>query len=328
MARLVAALVVALFAGAGNASAASDPAPAAPANQFLVRPVFGFYQASLQLSPQSAPTEQGKTHAIEWAPNSSLKTGARVGWGPFLATITFSTGSLEPEDTHGKSRGVELQFTGTIKVDEREIAGTVFYQRYSGYYLDNTETLFAQAEAPLLAPRMALSTYGANLLFFFSPRFSYDDAFVEFRPRARSGFSPGLRLAMGNFAFDAGPNALIPGKYREDYGEAFGLTAVDATYASVGGGIGADWRPWGRVLLGFSGFLGATFSAARYRAWGYERRTPTAGLSITTQIVAGYAGDLLHGGMMVAVDSDGMHIEGTDVNSLRSSVLLFVGIRL
>jgi hypothetical protein len=318
-----------LLASRAQAQPQDPPAPP-PAKRapILIRPVFGYSSASLSLSPENAPTEAGKQRRLDWSPNSALKVGARAGVGPFVATLTFNTLPADETATHGTSHGFELQFTTTLRLDDRDVAATVFYQRYRGFFLDNTAELFPRADAPLLAPQLSLSTYGANLLFFFSPRFSYDDAFVEYRPRARSGFSTGMRLALGSFTFDAGPNALIPGKLATDYGNAFGLTAVDATYASVGGGIGADWRPWGRLLLGFSGFIGATVSAAKYRQWGHERRTPTLGPSITTHLVAGYAGDLMHGGMLVTVDSDGMRIEGTDVAALRTNVLLFIGIRL
>ncbi len=302
--------------------------PPKPENQFLLRPILGLSTAGLRLTPTRPKTPGGDKNKLDWTPNSAMKVGARAGYGPFLATATVDLAPSNPVDTHGKSRGLELGFTSTLRLDGHEIATTFFFQRYSGFYLSTTKDLFPKAESPLLAPRLTLTTYGVSMLFFNDPNFSYDDAFVEYRPKEEGENSLGLRLALGRFTFDAGPNSLIPGKFEADFADAFGLNALAATYASLGIGFAADWRPWGRVLLGLSIFAGATFSTTSFRISGYERRAPIVGPSASSQAVAGWAGNVIHWGLMASTDLEGMRIEGTDLQATRTNVLFFLGLTL
>jgi hypothetical protein len=293
---------------------------------FLIRPVVGWSTADLRFEPKRPQTSGGEDHVVTWTPNSAMKVGARAGYGPFLATATVDWRPNDPVETHGESKGVELQFTGTARLDGHEVASTVFFQRYHGFYLSTTQDLFPKAESPLLAPRLSLTTYGVSFLFFTDPDFSYDDAFVEYRPKEHGEASWGFRVAMGHIGFDGNGNALMPGKFAADFNDAFGLNYLDATYASAGIGFGADWRPFGRVLLGLSGFLGATFAATSFRIMGYERYTPAIGPAASLQAVAGWSGDLLHWGLMTTVEQEGLRIEGTSVTAMRSSVLSFLGV--
>lgn len=325
---LAAALL--LTAGPAGAAAALDKDNKRSAKRdqdlLLVRPVMGLSTVDLTFSPKNPKTPGGDTHEVTWEPNSALKVGARAGYGPFLATVTVDWRSREAEETHGKSTGVELQFTGTARLDGHEVAGTVFFQRYHGFFLSNTQDLFPGAGSPLLAPRLSLTTYGVSFLFFTDPNFSYDDAFVEYRPKEHGEASWAFRVAMGHLGFDANSNALMPGKFASDFNDAFGLNYLDATYASAGIGFGADWRPFGRVLLGLSGFVGATFAATTHRIMGYERYAPAVGPSASFQAVAGWSGDLIHWGFMLSGDQEGLRIEGTDISSVRASALLFFGL--
>jgi Domain of unknown function (DUF4421) len=325
----LAASAIAAGCGLGAALVAPGDAVARDPNDqvFLFRPVLGVSTAGLTMTPRNAPIG-GDRHVMEWKPNSSMKIGARTGYGPFLATATVDLAPANPTETHGSSRGLELQFTGAVRVDDHEIAGTVFFQRYQGFYLSSTENLFPRAEGPLLAPRLALTTYGCSLLFFNDPNFSYDDTFVEYRQREKGEFSLGMRLAVGRFSFISGPNALIPAKFEPDFLGAFGLNALDATYASLGLGFGADWRPFGRLLFGASAFIGGTAAATKFRISGYERSTLALGPSISLQLVAGYAGDLFHWGIMSTAEQETLRIEGTDVTADRANALLFVGLTL
>jgi hypothetical protein len=326
-ATLATAALLAVSAGPARAIDKDDKTSAKrDQNLFLVRPVIGLSTVDLNFKPTRPKTSGGEDHQVTWTPNSAMKVGARAGYGPFLATATVDWQPSESVETHGESKGVELQFTGTVRLDGHEVASTVFFQRYHGFYLSTTKDLFPQAESPLLAPRLSLTTYGVSFLFFTDPNFSYDDAFVEYRPKEHGEASWGFRVAMGHLGFDGNGNALMPGKFASDYNDAFGLNYLDATYASAGIGFGADWRPFGRVLLGLSGFVGATFAATSFRIMGYERYTPAIGPSITLQAVAGWSGDLLHWGLMTTVEQEGLRIEGTDVRASRSSVLFFLGV--
>jgi hypothetical protein len=295
-------------------------------DRFLLRPVLGWSYVNLGFTPTRPETAGGEDHVVTWRPNSATKVGARAGYGPFLATATVDWKSTNPDETHGESRGVELQFTSTVKLDGHEIAATVFFQRYHGFYLSTTQELFPNIESPILAPRLALTTYGVNFLFFTDPKFSYDDVFVEYRPKERGEASWAFRVAMGHVGFDSHGNSLMPGKFATDFNDAFGMNYLEATYASIGVGFGADWRPFGRVLLGLSGFVGATLAATSHRIMGYERYSPAVGPSASLQAVAGWSGDLLHWGLMLTADSESLRIEGTDVSSTRSSTLLFLGV--
>jgi hypothetical protein len=293
---------------------------------FLVRPVLGLSYVDLDFTPKHPANAGGEDHVVTWRPNSAMKVGARLGYGPFMATATVDWRPSQPVETHGESRGLDLQFTGTARLDNHEVAGTVFFQRYHGFYLSTTPDLFPSAASPLLAPRLSLDTYGVSFLLFTDPKFSYDDAFVEYRPKAEGEFSWAFRVAMGHLGFDANGNALMPGKLETDFNDAFGLNFLDATYASVGVGFGADWRPFGRVLLGLSGFVGGTFAASRFRIMGYERNTPAIGPAASLQGVAGWSGDLFHWGLMATAESEGLRIEGTEMTATRIFTLLFLGV--
>lgn len=308
---------------APRASVAADEAPAAPEKDFIVRPALGVVQLSFNLSNE-------QDDELEFEPNAPLVVGLKVGYRRYQLSGTISTGVAEDAATHGRTSFLDFQLARAFRVARRELVVGLFFQRYRGFHLANLDEADPSAEAePFILPDMRMQNAGGTLTYFLNPDFSYDDAFLEYAPRAAGSGSWALRCSLGNMLMDTGGTPLLPPAQRLNFGLVADLTALQATYASLGGGYAHDWR-FGRAsryLLALALMVGLDVAVQAVTIGG----ATDSGLSLSPgaamHLSFAYVGETVHAGIFAFADLETTKVEDATAQVLRGAAMAFIGVR-
>jgi hypothetical protein len=305
--------------GAPRAPAAAVLSEAAR-KPFLIRPFFGISWLGFSVMGKEDPD-------VDLEPNASGVVGLRGGYGPFVASGSIGTSSQEDPAIYGKSSALDFQFSATTRIGGHEVLGSVFFQQYRNFFVENMEELGIDPAQPYRLPDMSTRNIGVALTYFTDPNFSYDDTFLECRVRPASEATWAFRLSAGYLAMDSGGLSLVPENQRERFGKAADLRTLDSRYASLAVGWASDWRLGAGFYIGMNGMLGLT-AAARIARVGIEKLIePAFGPSVTYHLITGYAGDTFHWGYLATVELESTTFDDTTFAAIRAVNMLFLGLR-
>ena len=192
---------------------------------------------------------------IQYAANTSSLSGIEVSFkGLTLAYLTTDGFSEEQIEKKGKTSYEDLRgglFLG--KEDQWVLLG--YYNRYKGFYVDNTPEV--DPLAPLYIQRKDIETFNAGgaLMYIFEPKsFSAAAAYVQSAQQKKSG---GSLLAM--LSFDAnhfsGEADFIPDSYQDNFGEQRDLTKGEVATASLSLGYSYTLVLWEVLFVNRDSFI-------------------------------------------------------------------------
>jgi hypothetical protein len=301
-------------------ASATSAAPTT-SQRFLIRPFIAVPWLALSLTKPGAPD-------IDYSPNTEVALGLKAGYRALNISFSFNApGSEEDPASYGETTYFDLQVATTFHGLGREWLLSGFVQTYQGFYVDSS-SFTAVGGGHVLYPNLYMATAGAALDFFSNPQFSYDAAFLSYKPRQKSVGSWALRAAVGFAGFRNTDNtSIIPAQAAAAYGSLAGLNSVVDWYTSVSGGYVYDWLITHHVFLSGSFLLGATIARQTYEVNTVPSTSASVGGSVTIAAAVGYVGSTFHGGF--AADSLGESTSISDVSILflRGAVTLFFGAR-
>ncbi len=105
---------------------------------------------------------------LNYKPNVRSRSFVRVSYGSFALSASGSSGNTNLESAKygvSETQDFRFRFFGAKWTPE------LFYQHYSGYYLENSENVisnFTDSSNRYLRPDMSLIHYGANLIYNFN----------------------------------------------------------------------------------------------------------------------------------------------------------------
>ena len=307
------------------------PQPAAPASEedeeededeFLFRPFVGLSSLTLALK---APEDTDLS--LEYQPNVALSLGVRGGYGPYMASGSIGTAPSNDSETYGRSRYLDLQFAHSLRADGHEVVTAVFLQQYRGFFLEGARR-FDPAEMDVVTfPKMKAPAVGVAVTFFLDPAFSYEDAFMEYRPRRHSEGSWALRLSLGHMSVDSGGAALVPQTQRQKFGDATGLQSIEANFASASIGYAYDWMIGRGWFLGAQVLAGLSIATTTLVVADERRRQPSFNGAAVVHLASGYAGERFHAGLYAGSDLEGLDVVEASLQVLRNFAIVFGGVR-
>lgn len=287
--------------------------------KFLIRPFLALDQLSLDL-------ERGDT-TLSFVPNSQLAVGLRLGYSGFSISASIDVEASEDERVYGKTDYLALQAGRGFRVAGRELFISAFLQTHKGLYLENTSQVVPNS-APLVFPELTVLSLGVTASYYLNPEFSFDDTFVEFRPREHTVGSWTLRLSTGLMGYDDESVPIVPEQVRERFGEQGTLDASTALYLGAMGGYSLDFRFFESWCVAGSLLVGATLAREVHETTVEgERQGTTFAPSALFALAFGYSGETFHAGVFSYADLESYKAGNVDQNITRIAAAFFTGVR-
>jgi hypothetical protein len=286
--------------------------------KFLIRPFLALDQLSLDVS-------RGDT-TLSFVPNSKLAVGLRLGYAGFSISASIDVGASEDERVYGKTDYLALQAGRAFRVAERELFISAFLQYHQGLYLDNTSQI-APGSSPIVLPEMTVLSLGVTASYYLNPEFSFDDTFVEFRPREHSVGSWTLRLSTGLMGYDNASIPIVPEPSRAAFGAEGTLDGSAALYLGGMGGYSVDFRFFDSWCLASSLLIGVTLAREGHETALGEEQGTTLAPSALFALALGYSGETFHAGIFSYADVESDKAGDVEQDITRIAFALFAGVR-
>jgi hypothetical protein len=148
-------------------------------------------------------------YSLRYVPNKTFNVG--LGMTYKFITLKVSVGLLQPKDSRGETRDLDVQFHSY----GRRFTTDVLVQFYKGFYLPDQQYASSGQEF-YVRPDLAVSALGGSFQYVFNHRrFSYRAAFqqTEWQKKSAGTFLVGLELFMGRFKADS---TIVPPQLRHD----------------------------------------------------------------------------------------------------------------
>jgi hypothetical protein len=334
---LLAGVVLSLGISSGRARAgdpppapAPEPAPLAAERArdaerpLLVRPFFAISWIYLESS----------LLALHYDPTTSF--GASVGWRRLKLTVskTVKLVTDEPYDdgTTLSTHELALSLSGSLPVGGRELVLTPFYSRASGFQveIDTSVDPHGNPGGDIIKRQdLTLQSFGLDALYCLNPRFSYDDRFVELKPREHSSATFLVRASLGRVSMSTDGRPLNAQTYLGPESELARTAGFDANYAGAAAGGAFQLLPLGHLAINGMLTVGGTLSNAHATL---SDGTRPSQLSLrptfSSNLGLGWVGYLIHTGLIYYYNNEAIAIGDETVSVRRLALLLYLGLRV
>lgn len=235
---------------AGNKKSTDEKTAADKEPDFIAKLTFSM--PSLKLGIQHYE-EQDETEQIEYSPNVRMSWGIDLsykGYG-FSYSMELSTAAKDT-GLYGKTEYRDYQ----VYYYSSGWGADIYYQKYSGYYLENPETFGqVQGDSVSLRPDMKMQSAGFNLYFAFNDEFSFNNAMkcIFTGNGWKSSFL--LMVSPNYFRVDSG-SSLLPPSEEALYGDEAGFKKGEYYSLSVSPGYACSEKFSNNLFFTFIVFGG------------------------------------------------------------------------
>jgi len=286
--------------------------------KFLIRPFIAMDQLSVDVTRSDT--------TLAFVPNTQLAVGMRVGYSGFSISASFDVEASEDEDVYGKTDYLALQAGRAFRVADRELFISGFLQYHEGLYLENSGDI-APDSGPIVFPEMTVVSLGLTASYYLNPEFSFDDTFIEFRPREHTVGSWTLRLSTGLMGYDNADLPVVPEQARASFGAQGTLTGSAALYLGAMGGYSVDFRFFDSWCLAASLLIGVTIAREGHQTELGDEQSTTLAPSALFALALGYSGETFHAGIFTYADGEAYKSGPVQQDITRIAVALFTGVR-
>jgi Domain of unknown function (DUF4421) len=287
-------------------------------NYFFVWPVLKQRTTSFEIEQIG-----NRGNRIEFKPNNAYGAGFGVYLFELLAEVTFSVPVDEKKnELFGKSRATDVQ----LNILGRNWGADLFYQRYTGFYINDPNAKIAVNAPYPQRPDMSTDNFGVNGIYIFNKnKFSLRSAY-NFAERQRK--SAGSFLLAGTISsFQLKADSAIYGKsYETMFGTKAAVSEFDAFTFSVAPGYA-----YTVVIKNF--FINASFSAGpAFRSIDYkvnDVRYSSNGIDAFTdfRIAVGYNANRFFSGISYVGQSRNAKIDEVKLTAVSATTKLVIGYR-
>lgn len=267
----------------------------------------------------------GKSLAIK--PNAPSKTFLSLSYDWYGLTVaSINPVSSEKEQKYGESQALDYQFRFYFK----KFAAELFYQKYKGYYIDNTDEVapgWSTNGNKRLYPDLTTEHRGLSLTYVFNPEnYSMASAFDQSVRQTSSGGSWLANFSFSQHLFN-NPDPLIPTELAGSYGEFEKVSAGNLSSLSLGAGGAYNLVLFENYFL--SGLLminlGPQFM--KYIKTDGTTSENSFGSQAHLKVGLGYNGPKFISGFSFAGDTATYTIEKTELTFQTFELGIFVGTR-
>jgi len=305
-------------------------------NRLTIRPYFQASLLKLNVKRyEKVPTniteqeEERYTDTITYEPNSLVNGGMRISYLGFGFSFTRTLDqSARDKEVYGETEYSDYQ----IYYYGRKFGVEVFYQKYEGFYLDDSDTFSLKKGDPeTIRSDLSVATGGFNIFYVFSDNFSFKAAFSQLERQNAFDWSFLLMLSGIRFTINS-DYSLIPENQESLYGDDAGFTGGTFTAVGISPGIGIT-KPFSNYCyITAALFLGTGYMHKRYDVAIGERVKHESFIKANIKLGAGYNGTTwFFGFSFLADESSSETIEsgkGVGVVALVIVWEIFAGVRV
>lgn len=285
---------------------------------------YGFSLPSLDLEIKNR--ENGQAQSLIYKPNTRQKSYLGFDYAAFGVALGFANPqTAEQERIEGHSSSTDFQF----RLYGKKFTHDLFYQRYRGYFLENTGAVFSEysdGDAKYQRADLATEHIGTNLIYNYSPeRYSLSASFDQVNRQKKSA-GAWLAIASMDYHHLRADSSLVPSRISGTYGAFETLREVRALTASAGLGGGytlviKDFFVGGMVAFSM-GYLFESIDSTL----GYLERG-ALNLRANMRLGLGYNGPKFLAGLHFNLDNNNLPAQNADISFNTSETIAFVGYR-
>lgn len=264
---------------------------------------------------------------LQYKPAPSNRTFVSLGYANFGLSGSVRNPTSDVSDAkYGTTSSTDFQFRFFGKYASHEI----FYQRYKGYYLENTGDVtngYDTNSARLQNKDMNTEAVGINITYNFNPESYSPGSMYDSSTKAKSSGGAWLATASLNKHLLSTPSTLVLGTANGSYEGFENLRLANVYTAALGGG-------GGYVLAAGGFYLGAQVMLSL----GYEKQYleyqgaasaqyDSAVLKGIVRLGLGYNGENFLAGVAFNNDSNSASIAKTSVAFNTTEATVFAGYR-
>jgi Domain of unknown function (DUF4421) len=288
-------------------------------DHFFIWPVIKQRKLGFEIEKRS-----GRDHPLTYESNKPYSFGV----GLYVFELAFELAFAVPLDEqskyiYGKSSARDIQ----LNVLGKKWGGDVFYQKYSGFYL-NDESVDIQDNTPYpQRSDITMRNSGVSLNYTFNyNRFSFRSAYNYIEKQLRSSGSFLLFGSLSTFKASA-DSALLGEDYEAQYGADAYIKRVGVTSLSIAPGYTHSLIYKGFFLNGALG-IGPSHNWIAYtRENEKEKHDIRFNAYLTARIGLGYNGDRFFGGVSFMSQTRTAKFETMQVNSANNLFKILIGYR-
>lgn len=266
----------------------------------------------------------GKRSRLSYRSNKPYSLGVGVYIFELAIELAFAI-PLDEQNKRifGESRARDLQ----LNVIGRRWGFDVFYQRYAGFYVSDSDNPVPANMSYPQRPDIGTRNIGASVSHIFNRnRFSFRSPYNFSERQLKSGGSLVAFGTLRNFRI-SGDSAIADPFYSETFPDLVSIRHISVVTAGVAPGY-----TYNLVYNGF--FLNGTFGIGPgVNLLSYEYENGAGGnrnsfnTMLTARLALGYNGDRIFGGMTFINQGGRAAFENAELNSSNSSFKVLIGYR-
>ncbi len=264
---------------------------------------------------------------ISYFPSNRGKVFVNLAYNVFSLTVSTVSPTLPENDRlFGRTNSSDFQF----RIGGHRFSYDFFYQRYQGYYLENTKTFvsgFKDTDPRIQRPDIKNEHYAGNLIYTVNPvDFSMGTLFDQDGHQRHSG---GSWLVMGSLDYNRvqANESLVPTQIAGTYGDFENVNGNRVFTASLGGGYGFN-LVYGNLFLGGVIITALGLQDQKTEFIGESSESIKKGVNRgMIRLAAGYNGDKFITGINVNVDNNINLVKNAELSLSTIDTYLYFGYR-
>lgn len=285
---------------------------------------YGFSLPSLDLEIKNR--ENGQAQSLSYKPNTRQKSYLGFDYAAFGFAFGFANPqTAEQERIEGHSSSTDFQF----RLYGKKLTHDFFYQRYQGYFLENTGAIFSNytdGDAKYQRADLTTEHIGTNLIYNYSPeRYSLSASFDQV---SRQKKSAGSWLAIASLDYHRlhADTSLVPSAITGTYGTFESLREIHALTASAGLGGGYTFVVKDFFVGGLVAFsVGYLYESIDTTLGQFEKGS--LNLRANMRLGLGYNGSKFLAGLHFNLDNNNLPAQNADISFNTSETMAIVGYR-
>ncbi len=265
---------------------------------------------------------------IIYQPNQSLGTGLGLSWRNYGLSYSWAIKPLKDTDEYGKTVYMDIQFN----YYNRKFGFDIFFQRYKGYYLEDTDSYnIYPGGAGAIRPDLATTSTGVNFFYIFSDNFSYKASFNGNERQTKSSGSFLFMASINNININS-DYSLIPPDEEQYYGSYAGFKSGNFTSFSISPGYAYTFifKNWYYVTPSLC--MGTGLMKKEYTTSAGNNTEYGSFIKYNFRMAVGYSNDLWFYGLSMMVDGtksmSALGGDGISVNVNSGFLEIYAGYRI
>jgi hypothetical protein len=286
---------------------------------FFIWPVLK--QRSLTFDIQDREEDERK---IEFIPNNKFTLGAGFYLFELGFELTFAIPlNEESKAIYGESSARDLQ----LNVLSKKWGVDIYYQKYSGFYIKDSDNPVPNGSPYLQRPDLATRNYGISGVYIFNHRkFSLRSSFTYAERQLRSKGSFLLYSTINSFKLTA-DSALLPPEIQNIVGTGSGFRSLRYTTISLAPGYSYN-LVWKKFFLNGTVALGPAHHWINYEEdSGLKRDDISINSTGIARFAVGYNSDRFFGGIGFSAQTRIVKFDDVRVSNSTNLFKVLVGYR-